>query len=228
MKLIGKIPLLIICLLIGISLLGSGYFLGSQSKVSTLVASPSPLAENGVFNTPAPSPMYASGYVEAVSPAPTHIAAPVVKNQPDAVPAPTPVPKGVSLSIDPTNTTATVGQMIPVYLKMDTGSDQVTEAEIHVNYDHNKIELVSVAVGSFLPVTLVPQSHDNNSGLVSITVGSSSGSPASGVGTLATFTFKSRIPGTAFIQYAGNTRISSLNKTGNSLTSSTGATITAN
>jgi hypothetical protein len=150
---------------------------------------------------------------------------------PTGTPGPTPTPlpaKVVNLSISPTPVTTQVGQTFTVSLNMNTGTDSVSAADVHVSYDQTKLQVQSVTAGTFLPVVLAAGAFDNTAGSASITVGSQPTTPANGTGTLATVTFKALATGSTAINYLSTTQTASVGKSGNTLNTATGSNVTIN
>lgn len=131
---------------------------------------------------------------------------------------------GPTLSMNPSTATKNVDETFPVGLVLQTGDETVSAAEIHVSFNPQVLEAVSVQAGSYLPVVLVQGSITN--GQANITLGSEPTDPKQGTGIMATITFRAKSAGTSALAYTNATKVASIGKTTNTLSGSTGATIT--
>jgi hypothetical protein len=133
----------------------------------------------------------------------------------------------VNLSLSPSTITAQVGQSFDENLVIDTGTDRVSAAEIHLTFDPTKLQVQSFAAsGTLLPEVLAAATYDNSAGTAAIVLGSPATSPASGTGSLATMRFTAIASGSGSISYANGTQTPSIGKTSNSLNSASGSSIT--
>jgi hypothetical protein len=160
------------------------------------------------------------------TPKPTSAPTPPPTVKPTATPVPTKTPSGVTISMSPTTGSITGGSSLTENVNIFTASQQVSAAEIHITFDPSKVHVSSITAGTALPVVLVAGTFDNSAGTASITLGSQPTSPLSGSGTLATVNFTGIANGTANVGFASTTMTASVGKTGNSLSSSSGSSIT--
>ncbi len=118
-----------------------------------------------------------------------------------------------SLQFDPVTVSTTVGQTFDVKLNANLGSDTVTSVDAYVLYDPSLLDVVSVSKGTLFPT--VSQSLTQSGKAY---VGALVDDPATaktGMGTLATMTFKAKANGTATLKYdctQGSTTDTNVNK----------------
>jgi len=134
------------------------------------------------------------------------------------------IQKGVALSLAPSTQSVSKGQEFTEDIIIDTKDQIVSGAELYVAYDATKMQALEIKEGSFLPVILAKGTIKN--GLISITLGCQPSSPQKGSGVLATIKFKLLSTATSDITFTDKTWVSAINnKTGNTVESKTGATI---
>lgn len=128
------------------------------------------------------------------------------------------------LSFNPSQATVSAGEEITLTVDINTGNNQVTAADVTINYDPAYLEGVSFTPGTYLPVVLSPATLGG--GQAQVVLGSTPAEPMTGQGTLATLKFKALAPVTQTdITYAGSTEVAAIGETGNVLTASTPAQI---
>lgn len=133
-----------------------------------------------------------------------------------------------SLSLSPSSITKKVGDTFTLETLIDTGSNQVVAAELHLVFDPQKLEAQTITNGPLFPSILVSGVVDRGS--ASITIGAlNSRTPITGTGTAAVIKFKAleKTEGPIQIRLAQNTFVGSLGEgSTNVLTGSTPANIT--
>lgn len=118
-----------------------------------------------------------------------------------------------TLAFDPPSIDKTVGDTFTINVTINTGTNSVTGAELHIQYDTSKLKAVNIraADNAFLPITLVDGTVGN--GLALITLGSQPTLPKTGTGVLATVTFQALAPtagAKTLISFTGETRVAGL------------------
>lgn len=94
-----------------------------------------------------------------------------------------------SLSFTPSNLSKKVGDVFSLDISIDTATNQVVAAEIHITYDPTKLEAETITNGPLFPNILAAGTVQ--SGEASITVGAlSTTNPIKGTGTVAVVRFK--------------------------------------
>lgn len=131
---------------------------------------------------------------------------------------------GATLAINPARISKKQGDVFPIGITLQTGTDTVTAASISATIDEHHLEIVSLQMGSALPVIL--DAATAKSGRVSFVVGSDPSTPFNGTGILATITLRAVTPGTTSMIYDENTEIAAIGKPSNALTEITGSQIT--
>lgn len=132
------------------------------------------------------------------------------------------------LTLSPATLTKQVNDTFTVTVNIDTGTNNVSAAEIHVNYPAATLEGISITPGSFLTKVLPPGANIGN-GTATIILGNESiSSPAVGQGVLATITFKvlqgSSLPVKITLDPA--TQVAAFGDRGNVVSSMSDATLT--
>lgn len=117
----------------------------------------------------------------------------------------------------------TVGETFTLNITIDTGSNNVSGAELHIQYDSAKLTALGISIASnpFLPSvladgTVVPP------GFAFITLGTPPSAPKQGKGVLATVTFRAASPteGTITqVKFTTDTRVVGTSEAGNLLVS---------
>ena len=133
-----------------------------------------------------------------------------------------------TLSFAPSTVTKNVGEIFTLDATVDTAANQVVAAELHITFDPEKLEAVSITNGSLAPNVLVSGIVER--GTASITVGAAgTTTPIKGTGIIATIRMKALQPtsSAAPVRFASNTFLASLGETGvNVLVGTTPATVT--
>ncbi len=132
-----------------------------------------------------------------------------------------------TLALSPPQLTVTPNQTFSLDVVVDTGSNQITGAQIKVVFDPDKLEAQSIQKGSFLPNIQV--AGEVAPGSASIVLGAPSTQPGSGTGKLATITFKALVVSDApvTVRFAeGETAAVALQEQNNVLISGTPSLIT--
>ena len=125
------------------------------------------------------------------------------------------------LSFDPPETSKTVGDTFTLNVNIDTGSNSITGAELHIQYDQQKLQGISIANASppFLPVVAVDGSTGSGFAFINL---SQPTQPKKGAGRLATITFKAigaTGGGATFVKFTGDSRVAGIGEIGNVLVS---------
>jgi len=118
------------------------------------------------------------------------------------------------LSLTPASDSETKETNFNVSVNVDTASQAVDGVDAIISYDQNLLQVVSVSEGSFLPTVT---SSIATLGTVKIYGVANSGSAKTGIGVLATITFKAKAAGTAIVSFTcqqGLTTDSNINKGG--------------
>lgn len=119
----------------------------------------------------------------------------------------------------------TVNQAFGLNLDLDTSTDQVSAAELHLTFDPTKLKVESFTASDTL-VVLSEGEFDNDLGLAAITVGAQPNSPLTGKSTLAVLNFTPLVEGDTTVSYDAATQTASVGKTGNSLLDASGCEVT--
>ena len=130
---------------------------------------------------------------------------------------------GVTLALSPANKTATIGETFTLGITMNTDTDTVSAAELHLSYDPTAIEIVIFTTGTPLPIVLTPETHTN--GAISVTLGVQPTTPFKGANIVGTWTIKILTAKQSSMSITSDTQVAALGKTTNALVSSTGSTI---
>lgn len=95
-----------------------------------------------------------------------------------------------TLSLTPASVTTKVNETFTLEVKIDTGVNQVSTAQIHVLYDPTKLTTESITNGPLAPSIQV-SGNINPNGVASITVGAQDTThPINGIGTIAVLTMR--------------------------------------
>ncbi len=133
-----------------------------------------------------------------------------------------------SLSLSPASISKKAGDIFSLEVAIDTGSNQVVAAELHLVFDPAKLEAQTITNGSLFPNILASGIVDR--GTASITVGAANATkPVTGTGTVAVVKFKAleKTDAPVAIRFAANTFVGSLGEgSTNVLTGTTPATVT--
>lgn len=127
-----------------------------------------------------------------------------------------------TLTFDPNEATKTVGETFTLSVTINTGSNSVSGAELHIQYDSSKLTAVSIDIADepFLPLVLVDGTAAG--GFAFITLGSQPDKPKKGTGTLATITFRATAStggAPTLVKFTTDTRIAGTGEIGNVLAS---------
>lgn len=104
--------------------------------------------------------------------------------------------------------TVAAGNTIQVQVIVDPGTDQIAGTDAYVTYDPSKLQAMTVTAGTYFPSV----SNNIASGKVSIWGVTEPASPKSGVGTIATVTFRALTNATDTLQYFCNASASNSSK----------------
>ncbi len=127
------------------------------------------------------------------------------------------------LSFTPSVTSVQINGTFTVNVNINTQGKQISAAEVHITLPAN-IQGMSIAVGSFLPVTLEAPTISGQS--VSVTLGSQPMAPVTGTGTIAVLTLKGLSAGSATIQFDSTTKVAAIGETRNFIDAMNPTTIT--
>lgn len=134
-----------------------------------------------------------------------------------------------SLTLAPSKTDPAIDETFTVSANINTGTNQVYGAELHLSFDETKVEAVGSAISTFFtsPKSIGP-SIDNNNGTMTYTVYlDPTSTPVQGQGTVAVFTFKAKSSGNTTISLTSESAVTASGETGvNVLTGSTPAVLT--
>lgn len=112
------------------------------------------------------------------------------------------------LKFDNTSYTVTSGDTILIQVMVDPGSDQIAGTDAYVTFDSTLLQATTVTAGTYFPSV----SNDIAAGKVSIWGVTEPASPKTGVGTIATITFKALKSGTGTLTYFCDAASSSSSK----------------
>jgi plastocyanin len=128
-----------------------------------------------------------------------------------------------SLYFEPATINKNVGDEFTVNVMADTGVNSIAASEVHVSFNAQYLQALSIQQGDFLPNVFVSGTVENGS--ASITVASSPTDPKNGIGKLAVITFKAlaNTSTPTAIQFASTTQISAADDPGNNVLKSTQA-----
>jgi hypothetical protein len=117
-----------------------------------------------------------------------------------------------SLALVPSTSSPKVNSQFNVSLNIDTSTNNVIAAELYINYDPTKLELLTVDRGAFFTGNQqIGPTIDNTLGKLSYTLLLSPGAtPVQGRGTVALLTFRAKAQGAAIVSIATNTIIGAL------------------
>ncbi len=131
---------------------------------------------------------------------------------------------GPKLSLFPATKTQTVGESFSVVITMNTNTDTVSAAELHLSYDPTAIQVLSFTPGAQLPVILVPETHSN--GAIAVTLAAKPPTAFKGAGVLGVLTVKALTAKQSTISFTDATQVAALGKNTNALASKTDSIIT--
>ena len=118
-------------------------------------------------------------------------------------------------SLSPTVKETETDSNFDVTVSVDTAENSVNGADAIIEYDQNLLEVITVTEETFFPTTT---SVTTTAGKVEIYGIADSNMPKSGIGTLATITFRGKSAGTAVVNFtcqSGITNDSNINDTNN-------------
>ncbi|MDX2137667.1 MAG: cohesin domain-containing protein [Chloroflexota bacterium] len=95
----------------------------------------------------------------------------------------------VNFIADPSTATLNVGESVTIRVQVQSGSQSVDGAEIHLNFDASKLQITSITPGTTLGVPILGLAHDNAQGRIDYAAGTFSNFP-SGTFDLMTVTFQ--------------------------------------
>lgn len=132
-----------------------------------------------------------------------------------------------TLSILPPTKTASVGDEVILTVQMNTATNTVTGAELHITFDSQKLTLKSFTpLTDLLPVVFASPQIDNTKGTASMTTSAQPANPPQGQGGLATLKFTAKAPGAATVSFAPETLATGIGEGTNVLASQNNAAIT--
>lgn len=111
-----------------------------------------------------------------------------------------------SVSVMPATITLPVGQNTKLTVEADTNVNLLASVVLEVTYDPQKISLVSITNGGFLPNDLEKAVINNTTGSTTVTLGANPATPPQGKGTLVTLEFKGMAAGVSTIGFGSKTR----------------------
>lgn len=113
----------------------------------------------------------------------------------------------VGLSFSPRSGSFEEGSTFQVPVLINTKNRSINGIEVHVNYDKNKLSIISPIGGtSIIGIWTEPPRYDNSKGTASY-VGVVPNGVTTGSGLISTITFKALAPGNASISFADDSRI---------------------
>lgn len=132
-----------------------------------------------------------------------------------------------TLSILPPTKTANVGDEVTLTVQMNTATNSVTGAELHITFDAQKLTLRDFTpLTDLLPVVFVSPQINNTAGTASMTVSAQPANPAQGTGGVATLKFLVKAPGQAAVGFDTQTLATGISEGTNVLVSQNSATLT--
>ncbi|MCX6793770.1 MAG: cohesin domain-containing protein [Candidatus Gottesmanbacteria bacterium] len=138
---------------------------------------------------------------------------------------------GVSMALAPASKTVTVEDTFSLGITISTsGTQQVSAAQISLDYDPSAIEVTGFAIGSALTVELVPKAINN--GRITMTLGAEAANPPTAPSAsfiMGTLTAKARKAGTTSLNFTSASDaniVTVLFNTTNALETMNGSTIT--
>jgi len=129
-----------------------------------------------------------------------------------------------TLTFSAPKTSLAINEQVAVNIIMDAKDLSVSAAELHISFPGNILQAQSITAGSFLPVTLTAGAVTTNG--ASIILGSQPATPVTGIGTLATITFKALTAGSAQVAFDATTQVAAVGVTQNALGITTPLTFT--
>ena len=129
----------------------------------------------------------------------------------------------VTLALSPATKTAAVEETVSIGAMIQTNTDTIAAAELHLTYDPTAIRIQQFTPAQG-PVVLTPEAHTN--GAISVVLGVPPTNPFKGAGIIGTWTATILAAKQTSIQFASTTQVAALGKTTNALASATGSTIT--
>ena len=122
---------------------------------------------------------------------------------------------GPTLSIMPASKEASLQETFSLEMIIDTNEDTVSAVDLHLNYDTTAFQIISFKVGTFLPVVLVPEKHENGS--LTVTLGSQPDAPFKGSGIIGTLEVKATAAKQSSVSFDSDTQIAAIGKSNNVL-----------
>lgn len=128
-----------------------------------------------------------------------------------------------TLSFDQTSLSKNVGDVFTLAVQINTGTNTISGAELHIQYDSSKLvaSSITMAADPFLPV-LLNDGTISSGGFAFITLGSQPSQPKTGTGTLATITFRATAStggAPTLIRFTTDTKVAGTGEAGNVLAS---------
>lgn len=132
-----------------------------------------------------------------------------------------------TLYLEPVDQSIDQGEEFEVAVKMRTGANQITRADVTLNYDEQYLKGLSFTAGTFMPT--VEAEGIVQSGIANIILTADELTPATGDDTIATLKFSARNPVEATtISFSADTVIAAVGETENVFTGGESATISVN
>lgn len=109
------------------------------------------------------------------------------------------VEAAASLSLSPATKTVEVNQEFEVEVILNTGGANTDAADVILNYDSEKLSVVTAILGNLYDTRLV--ANTSVSGRITLRASASAGNYFNGTGTFATITFKGKAVGTGLVSF---------------------------
>lgn len=110
-----------------------------------------------------------------------------------------------TISLKKPTKTILVGESFDVTVEVNTSTNQLSSAKLEINFDKEKLKLVSFLPSTSLPVKLENENINNNNGTATITLGAQVSNPFQGKDIIATLKFEAKSAGNASITFGPNT-----------------------
>lgn len=124
----------------------------------------------------------------------------------------------ISLSFDTDRIEIDSGYKTITHITIDTKENKVSGVELHLTYDADKVEIVNITPGNFLPIVLKNASFGNNKAIV--TLGSKPNNPPKGTAVLATITLKGKSVSDSIVTIDNDTKVAMIGSNENAFGSS--------
>lgn len=130
---------------------------------------------------------------------------------------------GPKLSIEPKNITGNKGDVVELKVYVDSDMERVSAAEVEINYNQSRVEIIETKPGTALPVELVKPNARRGS--LKFTLGSSPTNPLSGKEAIATIKIKLLSTSSSTITFNRSSKVMAINKNDNALAETFGARV---